>query len=1419
MLASTRLDIVPNVDTHIMLVPSPTGVIPTPVPLPFAGLVFGLAETALSLVPDAAELLATVADAVTGAESSDEHGAVGAGIVAAADAAFQLGRWVLDPVGTMISHARGTEDCGRVKINGLWATKAGDPVTNLAIHQMVAPLPLMPFPSDSADLSFGALMVFFENHAPVRLLELAESCAFPMDQPTAVIALPKGSPVLILRPPAPDLASMVASAVGNVAGTVARRLARTRWVRGLRAGAKRLAGRVLGAGRARAVFRRAICRLTGEPVDVATGRVLSRYEELSLPGPIPLTIERHYDSSLSWRDGPLGHGWHLSLDQRVWQEPGRVVVRMDDGRELELDTRDRRGQVLEVGGSLTDPVDRFTVARTAVDLYEVRDGDIVREHRVLAGGEHAMLVRIRDPQSFHAIELSYDRDRRLERVRDSCGRVVRFVHDRRGRLVALEAPIPHGRGWVVHRRYEVDAAGDLVRVTDACGASFVCAYESHLKVRKQDRAGLTWFYEYDGVSAGARCTRTWGSGPAEQQTGLLHRVLHYLSGRTVVEDGLGHPTVYVLDEAGLVVEEIDALGGKTLTERDPETAALLASTDAMGRVTRVEYDTAGRVVGVARPDGGRARVGYDSDGRAVSVVDATGAEWRQRHSHLGDPIDSVDPAGAVRRMEWTEHLLTAEHDELGRVVRFHHESGMLVRVTLPNGGEHRITYDGRGRVVKERDARGGVRELRYDAEGRVVEERSLAGVTHRLAYDAEGNCVAWSDGERSTTTRYGSWHLPVWQEESGAITRMEHDVETRLVAVLNEHDERSSFRLDACGRLVEETDFAGRAQRYVLDASGAVVERVTALGSTKVEYDAGGRPVRLAGPSGASTACAYDAEGRVVSLDGEQGEVRLERDLVGRVVREWQRDAESADWHWVELTLDATGAVQRLATSAGASQSIERDELGAPRRSRCGSVDVSFDRDLEGLERERRIGSLRVGFARDAAGRLVERTTPSSTRRLEWRAEHRLEAIADSVTGVTRYQHDARGRVVGAQHTERREVRALDAVGNVFRTPSGADRRYAAGGVLEEGDGVRYEHDAEGRRTAKILGDGSTWRYRWDGNGRLAEVERPDGVVVRHRYDALARRIRKTVVDGERVVRDVRFVWHGAQLLHELRDEGGESETTTWYPVPDSDQPMVRERGGRAAALVNDHLGTPNELHDLGDGADVARLAWRMQLDLHGVAHVDVGDTHDCPFRWPGQYEDEETGLYQNRFRYYDPDTARYISPDPIGLAGGWAAYAYVDDVLAWIDPEGLNKASGDIGERYARGYVRSRGHRIIGSIANNSGHGIDIVSSDGNGRLHFWEIKRNGARLSPAQRDPATFIMSRLEAASTADLAWEHTPNPHVDLLADRIITRVNAETSATGLTGIEAILADSNVRCHVLRIRDGHDDPRRRVRESRWC
>ena len=91
------------------------------------------------------------------------------------------------------------------------------------------------------------------------------------------------------------------------------------------------------------------------------------------------------------------------------------------------------------------------------------------------------------------------------------------------------------------------------------------------------------------------------------------------------------------------------------------------------------------------------------------------------------------------------------------------------------------------------------------------------------------------------------------------------------------------------------------------------------------------------------------------------------------------------------------------------------------------------------------------------------------------------------------------------------------------------------------------------------------------------------------------------------------------------------------------------------------------------DGA--GQTVWSADIGIWGELRNVVGDKTACPFRWPGQYEDEETGLYYNRFRYYDPESGEYVSQDPIGLEGGIAPYRYVQDPLGQNDTFGLSNA------------------------------------------------------------------------------------------------------------------------------------------------
>jgi RHS repeat-associated protein len=119
--------------------------------------------------------------------------------------------------------------------------------------------------------------------------------------------------------------------------------------------------------------------------------------------------------------------------------------------------------------------------------------------------------------------------------------------------------------------------------------------------------------------------------------------------------------------------------------------------------------------------------------------------------------------------------------------------------------------------------------------------------------------------------------------------------------------------------------------------------------------------------------------------------------------------------------------------------------------------------------------------------------------------------------------------------------------------------------------------------------------------------------------------------------------------------------------LAESSATLVLTDAARAFWFVFDHLGTAQVITD--EDGDVI---WQGDYSPFGEVTVAV-DCLQNNFRFPGQYYDTETGLQYNHHRYYDPSTGRYISADPIGLAGGINLYAYVgNDPVNFIDPWGL---------------------------------------------------------------------------------------------------------------------------------------------------
>lgn len=1122
--------------------------------------------------------------------------------------------------------------------------------------------------------------------------------------PTSVVlSIPMGAPVLVGGPPTISMTAMAVRGVMAGLGAGIKKLRRLResnehWKAASAAihkRAKRAMDKLGVPPHAQKQVHKRICTVTGHPVDVATGKLITDFVDFVLPGPLPLEFERDWYSCDDYC-GPLGRGWHHCLDLALAVIAGGVAVRSTDGRPLAF-------PVLQAGGRHFDRRERMTLERDArgYALYD-HDAELIYRFTALRGDELQPLTSI-ETRVGHTIALRHDHRGHLRHLTDSCGRQIEFVNDVAGRIVEIRAPHPSGEArQLTLMRFAYDEHGRLVAATDAEGYATRYAYQGSLLVRETDANGLSFYFEYDGDQTGARCVRTWGDG------GLFDHSLRFdeLAQTTEVRNSLGEVTIYHWNQRGLVVAEVDPLGHQHSTQYD-EHDQIVSLTDPLGGRTLYEYDSRGNQARVVLADQATLELAHDQRDQLVRAVGYDGTWWQWHYDEWGRVTEHVGGDGSRVRYGYEGPRLVAIADDTELIQLGYDAEGCVDALQRADGATALWQHDSLGRVVRFQDELGLV-ELRWlDALGRPTRIQSTDGDWLELEYDGTGNVLHMREPGRERSFRYFGLGKLSARSEAGTTLRLEYDTEERLTAIVNEAGQRYAFEADAAGNVTATIDFDGSRTRYERDALGRVVTLVRPSGATsRYSFDPLGRRIATRYDDGGFERFVYAAGGRLLEATNELCTVRYEHDAAGRVLREWQDEA------WIESTYDRAGRRTALRSSLGARHGFAFDDAGFVNSLRMGAAAglvwaAALDRDAGGNEIERRLpGGVRSRWRRDLAGHPVEHQIEVGRERrrdlrIEWDSGERIARSHDILHSLTtEFGHDARGHLTWSRRSDGAAViRSSDAVGNLFRRNDLADRHFGPGGQLlaasSEAGPWRFAYDLDGRLSSRVAPDDAEWRLEWDVAGNLRRICRPDGLELTYRYDALGRRISRTAGDET-----TRFIWDGDVPLHEQRGDA----LTTWLFEPGTFSPAARLRDKQACSVLIDERWAPIALFD-GRGQRV----WSADYSIYGELELLEGSRDACPFRLPGQAEDEHTGLYYNRFRWYDPELGLYLSKDPIGLLGGERLYAYVPDLFVWYDPFGLIRAPSTLPDEPGV-YILTNGNRgYVGSAGiNEQGGGMN---------------------------------------------------------------------------------------------------------------
>ncbi|MBA6044824.1 RNase A-like domain-containing protein, partial [Pseudomonas lactis] len=381
--------------------------------------------------------------------------------------------------------------------------------------------------------------------------------------------------------------------------------------------------------------------------------------------------------------------------------------------------------------------------------------------------------------------------------------------------------------------------------------------------------------------------------------------------------------------------------------------------------------------------------------------------------------------------------------------------------------------------------------------------------------------------------------------------------------------------------------------------------------------------------------------------------------------------AEHQGWGTLRYGYDACGQLKNLCLPDNNRVTFTHDKGGHLATVELNGEVLTSHLFKSGREHQRQQGQLLSHYHYDDQNRLHAHAVTQQQnylyqRQYDYDKSGNLTRLLDTRKGEHLYRYDPLNRLTRADHSQDVQERfAHNPAGNLLMQDRPGPDIVAANRLMIQGD-RHYDYDAFGNLIRERRGKGQqlVTEYRYDCQHRLISITKPNGETASYRYDPFGRRISKTV-DGK----TTEFFWQGDKLIAEHHAERHRS----YLYEPDSFRPLALLEGfgpkeTKPYHYQLDHLGTPQELT-----SPEGEIVWSAHYRAFGqIARLDVGKI-DNPLRFQGQYFDAESGLHYNRHRYYNPDIGRYLTPDPVRLAGGINGYQYVPNPTGWVDPLGLS--------------------------------------------------------------------------------------------------------------------------------------------------
>jgi RHS repeat-associated protein len=827
------------------------------------------------------------------------------------------------------------------------------------------------------------------------------------------------------------------------------------------------------------------------------------------------------------------------------------------------------------------------------------------------------LTKITSPNGRN-LTLAYDTSNRITLVTDDIGRTVQYAYDSAGRLATVTDPASNTR------KYTYDSNNNLLTIIDKRGNTQVTnTYDANNRVVKQvypDGTSSTWAYTVTNSSAtqaiydvctGQPTTLTgpYGDYNVPCVVGLDGQVT-----ATTFTNRRGAVDQYTFNTFGFPVTLVKSVGKveqqSYVLNRDPNTNLLTSTVDALNRTTAYLYDSIGDVTKITWLSG------------TSSAVSA---------SYTFDPIF----AQLVKRVDPLGHFWTLSLDQ----------SGNAISVTNALGYTTNFVYDSQGRLLSSSDPLGHANTRAFSGPDIQTSSNALSETT-QFDHDQIGRLRASTDPlKNGWFLTYDSLNrIAVHANPQGKTIQVNYDQNGNSVSEIDESSHSTSSTFDAMNRIITAKNPLSAVISYTYEPGGLLNQTIDPKGQLSGRtYDSLGRATQIGFGATAANPTAYKST-VAFTWDAGNRSTKLVDSVTGTITRTFdgfdRMTQEVTPQGTVAWTYDAAGRRSTMTVTGEPTLTYTYDnadrltQINQAAGTTNGQVEQTIVFTYDKANRRTTMilaNGISVGYGYDNANELTGITYTNK---------------GGTVLGTITYSYDAAGRRIAVGGT-------LVTTGSA---PAAATLTNNVANELSKFNSDSLSYDADGELTS----DG-THTYVWDERNRLVSIS--GGITASFTYDSFDRRTSKTVgstttgfvYDGQTFVQELAGTTNAAAVLYNLVAGSGVDEQLLRMPAD----------GAAVYNILADALGSTVEITDQ-TGASQATFTY----DPYG--NTTQSGTTDQSQQYSGR-ENDGTGLYFYRARYYSPKYGRFITEDSMGWASGQTnEYAYVGgNPISSTDPFG----------------------------------------------------------------------------------------------------------------------------------------------------